>query len=48
MIVLVEVGTGIHDLYEEGEFWRAYLVGPSIEGLTLVRLMFIHVHEGMF
>jgi hypothetical protein len=36
IIVLIEVVTGIKDLSKDGHYWKAYLVGPSIEGLTLV------------
>lgn len=49
-IVLIEIGTGIKELSKVGQFWRAYLVGPSIEGFTLILvLVFISLerHKGL-
>ena len=39
IIVLIEVVTGIKDLSKDGHYWKAYLIGPSIEGLTLVSVI---------
>lgn len=36
-ICIIEIVTAVHDLSAINSYWKAWLIGPSIEALTLVR-----------
>jgi hypothetical protein len=39
-LVIIDIVTAVDDLKTENTYWRASLVGPVIEGATLVGILY--------